>query len=152
MKKIISLVLCSIMVISFFAFSAAAAEECSHSYTTTVVSPTCVEDGYTQYMCSLCGDNYKDYDTGSAMGHNFGAWYSVDTATCTEEGFEQRDCSRCNSYETKTIGVLPHNDKDSDGECDACGLLLDTEVIISPFDWLIALFNFIIQWFTDLFA
>lgn len=153
MKKIISFVICSIMLLSLFAFSVAAAEDCNHLYTTTIVSPTCVEDGYTLYFCSLCGDSYKDYKSGAqAMGHFYGEWYGIEVASCTKEGIEQRDCNRCKSYETKTIGILPHNDKDGDGKCDSCDFVIDDEVTVSPFDWLIAFFAFIRQWFADIFA
>ena len=153
MKKIISLVICLIMAFSLFVFSVAAAQECNHSYTTTVVPPTCVDAGYTQYVCSLCGDNYKNFSEGApALKHSFGEWFNVETASCTEEGFDQRNCTRCGSFETKTIGVIPHNDSNGDGKCDSCSLLLDTEITVSPFDWLVALFNFIKQWFADLFA
>lgn len=153
MRKIISLVLCSIMVFSLFVFSAAAAETCSHMYSATNVAPSCVEDGYTLYVCPLCGDNYKDYQAGvSALGHNYGPWYNVDKATCTEEGHDHRDCLRCGASEVKTLGILEHYDADSDGKCDTCEIVLDTEVTISPFDWLVALFNFIRQWFADLFS
>ena len=31
---------------------------CDHSYTAEVTLPTCTEQGYTDYTCSLCGDSY----------------------------------------------------------------------------------------------
>jgi len=41
-----------------------------HSYTKTVVAPTCTEQGYTIYKCKNCGDTYKD-DYVKAKGHDF---------------------------------------------------------------------------------
>ncbi len=32
----------------------------THNYTSSVVDPTCIADGYTLYTCS-CGDSYKDH-------------------------------------------------------------------------------------------
>lgn len=40
-----------------------------HSYTSTVVSPTCTSQGYTLHKCS-CGESYKDKFT-SATGHKY---------------------------------------------------------------------------------
>ena len=40
-----------------------------HSYTTIVIAPTCIEQGYTIYSCE-CGDTYKDSYI-DALGHNY---------------------------------------------------------------------------------
>ena len=39
-----------------------------HDYVSTVVPPTCTEDGYTSYTCSRCGDTYTDTPV-SSTGH-----------------------------------------------------------------------------------
>lgn len=49
-----------------------------HSYTPTVVPPTCTEQGYTEHKCA-CGDSYKDTYV-DATGHNY------ENGTCTECG------------------------------------------------------------------
>lgn len=62
-----------------------------HSYTSSVVSPTCTSDGYTKYTCS-CGKSYTDNYTG-ATGHSY-----VDTVvdpTTSSEGYTEHTCSRC---------------------------------------------------------
>ena len=41
-----------------------------HSYTETVVNPTCITGGYTLHECSLCGDSYRDNEL-PKLGHNF---------------------------------------------------------------------------------
>ena len=41
-----------------------------HSYTETVVDPTCITGGYTLHECSLCGDSYRDNEV-PKLGHNF---------------------------------------------------------------------------------
>ena len=44
--------------------------DCEHSYTDTVVDPTCTGAGYTIHTCSLCGFAYRDTEI-EATGHNF---------------------------------------------------------------------------------
>ena len=41
-----------------------------HDYEQTVTEPTCTEDGYTTYVCSVCGDTFTDNHRG-ALGHDF---------------------------------------------------------------------------------
>lgn len=151
-RRIISFVLCALTVFSCCVISVSAAE-CSHNYATTLVAPTCAEDGYTLYVCSLCGDNYKDYKNGQpALGHAYGAWYTVDTPTCNNEGHDKRECGRCGAADIKTFPIVDHTDINSDGKCDFCEKEMSFSSSVSPFDWLIALINFIRQWFSDLFA
>ena len=40
-----------------------------HSYTSSILSATCTEAGYTTYTCQ-CGDSYTDNHEG-ALGHNY---------------------------------------------------------------------------------
>ena len=155
MKKIrctLSVILSLLMLCTVFAPVALAAE-CPHSYSVTNVAPTCVEDGYALYVCSLCGDNYKNYDGAiKALGHSYSDWYVLDEATCLNEGHSQRDCSRCGASQIKTVAVIDHVDENSDGACDVCDSEVKVEEVFSPFDWLIAFFKFLRQWFMDIFA
>jgi hypothetical protein len=41
-----------------------------HDYTGEVTAPTCTEDGFTTYTCSICGDTYVG-DTIPALGHDY---------------------------------------------------------------------------------
>lgn len=41
-----------------------------HKYTDNIVAPTCTENGYTNHVCSVCKDSYKDKET-NATGHTF---------------------------------------------------------------------------------
>jgi hypothetical protein len=50
-----------------------------HNYSTSVVSPTCTEKGYTIHTCIICGDEYIDSYT-DALGHNYA------NGTCTRCG------------------------------------------------------------------
>ena len=48
------------MLFGVGATSASAAELCTHNYEGTTHIATCTEQGYTEYVCSECGDTYKD--------------------------------------------------------------------------------------------
>ncbi|MBE6717605.1 MAG: hypothetical protein E7573_11895 [Ruminococcaceae bacterium] len=151
-RRFLSVFLSVLMLMSAFAV-VSSAEDCNHLYEATNVAPTCVESGYTLYACPLCGDSYKDYKNGlPSLGHNYGDWKTLQEVSCIDEGYQQRDCSRCGSSEVKTIPIIDHNDKNYDGKCDFCALEIGTTNTISPFDWLVALFKAIVQWFKDIFA
>lgn len=152
LRKVLSVILASIMLVSVFSVISFA-EDCNHLYSATNVAPTCVEDGYILYACPLCGDSYKDYrNSVAALGHNYGEWKVLQETSCTDEGYQQRDCTRCGSSEVKTISTVDHVDKTYDGKCDFCGLEIGVSNNTSPFDWLVALFNAIVQFFKDIFA
>ena len=89
-----------------FGLSACDSEEPSapahtHSYTQSIVAPTCTEKGYTEYTCS-CGDTYLDTYV-NALGHSFTEYVSNEDATCEENGTETAVCSRenCNVEDTR---------------------------------------------------
>ncbi len=152
MKKVLSVFLCVCLLmcpLAVFAF-AEDSDECAHEYTATVVAPGCATRGYTLYTCGKCGNYYYDSYVDS-LGHIYGTWDTVKEATCTEEGLMQRVCSRCGGYDTKTVSVLDHADKNGDGKCDACGAEVKKETIFSPYDWLKALFKAIKEWFAYIF-
>ena len=63
-----------------------------HTYEAAVTEPTCTEEGYTTYTCSVCGYEYID-DYTQALGHTYEA--AVTEPTCTEEGYTTYTCSVC---------------------------------------------------------
>ena len=78
----------------------------SHSYTATVVEPTCTESGYTLYTCA-CGHSYQDNVT-AALGHSYTA--TVVEPTCTEGGYTLYTCSSCgDSYQDNVTAALGHS-------------------------------------------
>ena len=79
----------------------------AHDYQTEVVNPTCTEQGYTIYICKVCGDTYTS-DFVNAKGHSYGAWYHIQEPTCIEKGIQRHDCGVCNHYETQTIPPNGH--------------------------------------------
>ena len=77
-----------------------------HGYVAVVTDPTCTEQGYTTYTCSVCGDTYvSDYT--DALGHSYGA--VVTDPTCTEQGYTTYTCSVCgDEYVDDETDALGH--------------------------------------------
>ena len=75
-----------------------------HNYKSVYTRPTCTEDGYYTYTCTVCGDSYTEIYA-SAAGHWGG------TATCTEKAI----CLRCGEpYGDEPSGHMEDYD---DGNC-----------------------------------
>ena len=72
--------------------TAYAAEVCTHEYDEHIIEATCTEMGYTEYVCSLCGESYKDNYT-EAKGHTYTE--TETQATCTEKGYITYVCDDC---------------------------------------------------------
>ena len=57
---------------------------------------TCTQDGTETRTCERCGVKESRYVIGSALGHDFQSFYTVDIPATTEtEGVKSRHCSRC---------------------------------------------------------
>ncbi len=81
-----------------------------HDYVAETVDPTCTEQGYTKYVCSICGDSYIDENSYvDALGHDWSEWTATTDPTCTEPGEEARACSRCSLVETQPVDALGHD-------------------------------------------
>lgn len=77
-----------------------------HSYTETVVPPRCTEPGYTEHVCSGCGDTYTDTDTEPA-GHSL---VTVPEVPPTEDEDGKREhwrCSVCGELFSDADGAQP---------------------------------------------
>ncbi len=79
----------------------------THAYTTEVVAPTCITEGYTLYTCS-CGDSYKD-DYTAAGEHSWGEWTLTKDGSCFVSGEEERVCALCGEIENRSTAVNPDN-------------------------------------------
>ena len=82
--------------------------EHTHSYTKSVVDPTCTKKGYTLHTCS-CGDSYKNTYT-DPLGHDYKV--SIVLPTTEEKGYNLHTCTRCgDSYKDNYVDKLPaHTD------------------------------------------
>lgn len=76
-----------------------------HAYVITTLEPSCTEGGYTQYVCKVCGYSYME-DITPALGHNFGAWVTIQNPTEETTGIAQRTCTRCGLQETAVLPKL----------------------------------------------
>ena len=78
-----------------------------HEYAATEHEPACTEQGYTEYVCSCCGDSYRDGYVDS-LGHDYGEWKTVTEATCSQYGEEISYCTRCDEYQSREIPKTDH--------------------------------------------
>ena len=77
-----------------------------HSYAGTVHPPTCLDDGYTEYVCGTCGDSYID-DNVSALGHSYDVEFI--RPTTTTKGYTIGRCTRCTEeFEGDYIAATPN--------------------------------------------
>ena len=91
----------------------------SHSYKANVVDPTCTEDGYTKYVCSVCKDSYSE-DGDVAVGHTFGEWIFTKQPTATEKGEMYRQCSVCSEKEIKEVDPHSHTMANGEAQTPTC--------------------------------
>lgn len=79
-----------------------------HDYVSVVTDPTCTEQGYTTYTCSICDDSYTG-DYVDALGHDWSEGKVITEATCTEEGSVALTCTRCAATATGPLSPLGHS-------------------------------------------
>ena len=88
-----------------------------HEYSAVVTAPTCTEQGFTTYTCTICGESYVG-DEVEATGHSYEA--TVTDPTCNKRGFTTYTCSVCgDSYADDYVDALGH--KFEDEICTVCG-------------------------------
>lgn len=98
-------------------------EHIGHNYATTVIPPTCVEQGYTLHKC-VCGDEYKDNYIDATGIHSFVTYIYNNDATCVDYGTETATCENCTETDTRVKGdtvVGEHNYVDY--VCDICATI-----------------------------
>ncbi len=84
---------------------------CEHDFEKgEVTPPTCTDEGYTTYSCTICGlSKYDDFV--DAPGHTKGEQEGVVTEpTCTEFGYTTYTCTVCNeTYNDDYVDPLGHS-------------------------------------------
>ena len=71
--------------------------DCQHSYTTTLIPPTCNSEGYALHVCTLCGRSF----TGGhipMLEHVISKYTYQNNATCTENATEYGICEVCGQW------------------------------------------------------
>ena len=78
-----------------------------HKYTSKVIAPTCIANGYTKHTCS-CGDSYEDTYT-DKLGHKYKD--KVIAPTTANKGYTEHTCSVCgDTYKDSYVDKLPSQD------------------------------------------
>ncbi len=112
----------------------------NHSYTETVIAPTCSQEGYVKHMCQNCAHQYSDQYTPATNKHEEGDPRITKAPTCTEKGIRTYSCKYCNkSMRDENISVVECNykaipDKANDRTIYTCTMCGDsyTGEYISP--------------------
>ncbi len=78
-----------------------------HTYAVVVTPPTCKEQGYTTYTCSVCGDRYVADYTAVTNNHDYIGIITT-PATCTTKGIKTFTCSVCGDKYTEDVDMINH--------------------------------------------
>ena len=83
-------------------------DKISHSYSSYVIAPTCTAEGYTEHVCTFCGDSYKS-DFTDIIAHDLED--TIVAPTCTEKGYTRHACKNCDySVKDTFINALGHTE------------------------------------------
>jgi hypothetical protein len=100
--------------------------ECTHSYSSVVILPTCTDSGYTTYTCSVCGDTYTS-DFVDALGHTDGETVEENyvAPTCTETGSKDNVtyCTVCDAETSRKeiiIDATGHTEEEIPAVAPTC--------------------------------
>lgn len=108
MKKILSIALAMLTLISIFSMTAFASnDKIAHKKThalgpVTRIEATATAHGREHYECTVCSYVYDE------VLHNYGSWVIVKEASCKTSGEKQRVCTVCNAVETAEIPAGHH--------------------------------------------
>ena len=79
-----------------------------HNYVVSrVIEPSCTQEGFTQYACTMCKQSYNT-DYTEATGHSYEITRVVKEATCTEEGYIELRCSKCRDFKHENTPKAEH--------------------------------------------
>ena len=112
----------------------------NHSYTSTVIDPTCSQEGYVKHMCKNCAHQYNDQYTVATNAHEEGDPRITKAPTCIEKGIRTYSCKYCNkTMREENVSVVECNykatpDKANDRTIYTCIMCGDsyTGAYISP--------------------
>lgn len=79
-----------------------------HDYKTVITPPTCADDGYTTYTCSVCNHSYTDNSV-DAIGHNWDKGTQTAQPNCTEKGSVVYTCLTCSETKVESIPENGHS-------------------------------------------
>ena len=128
--------------------------ECGDTYTEKIpalghnpedyrTEPTCTEDGYACYKCTVCSTEYAK-QTIPATGHSYDEEV-ITNPTCTEEGLKRYTCSVCGDSYDEEMPLANHTITTIRKEptctsigneqylCEVCGNMIGDMVILPKF-------------------
>jgi len=102
MKKHLSLILAVLMLLTSVGFNVIAASVCQHQTDMhnpkyqNVINPNCDEGGYTEYLCTLCGEVVYEGDYKAPLGHKYGEdkFEPVDNDDLSKGYCKYQECTR----------------------------------------------------------
>ena len=97
---------CGSVQLSFTIGSEEQIDDCDHDYDSETTPADCIHDGYTTYICKLCGKMYVEPDE-KALGHSWDDGTVTVAPGCDNDGIITCLCTRCG--ETRT-DVIPHKE------------------------------------------
>lgn len=118
MKKLLRLILIFLVFALMAALSAITALACSpddnnpehheNVIQTDEKKPTCLEGGYYELECTVCGWS-RVFSIGDIVPHEFGPWEIVKEPTCTKAGEKRAYCSTCNKWYPELVPATGHS-------------------------------------------
>ena len=141
LKKIIPIML--LIMLSLFFVTSCKKDEHVHSYVETTYPSNCSENGYTQRLCTECGDELL-FDFKPKGAHTGDVWRVAKEPSCQLAGSEEKICTTCNKVvDSRPIAKLGHVQgqwtvtknptcKDTGTEklfCSSCGIDLETKTL-----------------------
>lgn len=97
-----------------------------HSYEATTVAPTCMKNGHTKHICTVCSDTYTE-NTTNALVHWYDLWIP------TQDGAHSAECKRYGCHYAGTAECTLYEVTMMDGEseviqtvCPVCGAFKET--------------------------
>lgn len=89
-------------------------KKADHTYGKEVVSPTCTVGGYTEAVCTVCGNTIRSDET-AALGHNYGKWIVDTYATRENVGKRHKECKRCGEVIEEVIPQITTEQRTEEG-------------------------------------
>ena len=80
-------------------------------YVEKIKEPTCTEEGYSTFTCSMCKSSYIDKKV-EKLNHDIDSWYEK-APTCTEDGITRYGCLDCDYTYTEPAAALGHTYPDN---------------------------------------
>ena len=74
----------------------------AHKFTSVTDPSTCVENGASYKLCSVCNEKYE-YTALPKSAHSYGGWTVTVQPTTQTEGTKERTCTVCNKKETASV-------------------------------------------------